>query len=101
MRYLPLTPTDRAAMLARIGATDMDALYRDVPKAAQVGLSVFDLPDTKGEMEVERYLTRLAARNQAAGAAPSFCGAGAYKHHVPAAVDHLIQRSEFLSSYTP
>jgi glycine dehydrogenase subunit 1 len=101
MRYLPLTPTDRAAMLARIGAPDMDALYRDVPKAAQVGLLVFDLPDTKGEMEVERHLTKLAARNLASGAGPSFLGAGAYKHHVPAAVDHLIQRSEFLTSYTP
>ena len=54
MRYLPLTPDDRHAMLARIGAANIDALYRDVPKAAQAGLSVFDLPDTQGELEVER-----------------------------------------------
>jgi len=101
MRYLPLTPDDRKAMLTKIGAASVDALYRDVPKAAQVGLSVFDLPDTQGEMEVERALTKLAARNVAAGQAPFFCGAGAYKHHVPASVDHLIQRSEFLTSYTP
>ncbi|HEX3755163.1 MAG TPA: aminomethyl-transferring glycine dehydrogenase subunit GcvPA [Rhizomicrobium sp.] len=101
MRYLPLTPDDRRAMLARIGVPDIDALYRDVPKPARAGLSVFDLPDTQGELEVERALTRLAAKNIAAGAAPFFCGAGAYKHHVPAAVDHLIQRSEFLTSYTP
>ena len=101
MRYLPLSDTDRKAMLGRIGAPDMDALFHDVPRAAHVGLSVFDLPDTKGEMEVERILARLAAKNVAAGAGPSFCGAGAYKHHVPAAVDHLIQRSEFLTSYTP
>ncbi len=101
MRYLPLTPEDRKAMLARIGAADVDALYRDVPKAAIVGLSAFDLPDTQGELEVERALSRLAAKNTAAGAAPFFCGAGAYKHHVPSAVDHLIQRSEFLTSYTP
>ena len=101
MRYLPLTPDDRRAMLARIGAPDVDALFRDVPKAALAPLSKFDLPDTQGEMEVERALSKLAARNVAAGAAPFFCGAGAYKHHVPSAVDHLIQRSEFLTSYTP
>jgi glycine dehydrogenase subunit 1 len=101
MRYLPLTADDRRAMLAKIGAPDVDSLYRDVPASAHVGLSVFDLPDTQGEMEVERALSRLAAKNIAAGAAPFFCGAGAYKHHVPASVDHLIQRSEFLTSYTP
>src|ERR1700760_1062201 len=101
MRYLPLTPDDRRAMLAKIGVPDVDALFRDVPKSAIVPLSVFDLPDTQGEMEVDRALTKLAARNIAAGSAPTFCGAGAYKHHVPSAVDHLIQRSEFLTSYTP
>ena len=101
MRYLPLTDTDRRHMLARIGARDIDALFADVPKAAIVGRSAFDLPDTKGELEVERILSRMAAKNVAAGAAPFFCGAGAYRHHVPAAVDHLIQRSEFLTSYTP
>jgi len=101
MRYLPLTEDDRAAMLARIGARDVDALYRDVPQAAEAPLAAFDLPDGKGELEVERALSRLAARNRAADGGPFFCGAGAYKHHVPAAVDHLIQRSEFLTSYTP
>jgi len=101
MRYLPLTPDDRRAMLAKIGVPGMDALYRDVPKSAHIGVSAFDLPDTQGELEVERALSKLAAKNVAAGAGPFFCGAGAYKHHVPSAVDHLIQRSEFLTSYTP
>ncbi len=101
MRYLPLTPDDRAAMLAKAGAANIDALFRDVPKAAVVNRSVFDLPDTQGELEVERALSRMAARNISAGSVPFFCGAGAYRHHVPAAVDHLIQRSEFLTSYTP
>jgi glycine dehydrogenase subunit 1 len=101
MRYLPLTPDDRRAMLAKIGAPDIDALFRDVPRSAVVPLSIFDLPDTQGELEVDRALSKLAARNVAAGAGPFFCGAGAYKHHVPSAVDHLIQRSEFLTSYTP
>ncbi len=101
MRYLPLAKEDRAQMLARIGVRDIDALFRDVPQSAVVGRSAFDLPDTQGELEVERVLSRMAARNVAAGSAPFFCGAGAYRHHVPAAVDHLIQRSEFLTSYTP
>src|SRR3569832_2019871 len=101
MRYHPLTSEDRAAMLAKIGAPNIDALFRDVPKSAVVPLSAFDLPDTGGELEVDRLLSRMAAKNLAAGSVPSFCGAGAYKHHVPSAVDHLIQRSEFLTSYTP
>ena len=101
MRYLPLTATDRTQMLAKIGVRDVDALFRDVPKSAVVPLSAFDLPDTQGELEVERALTRLSAQNVSAGSVPFFCGAGAYRHHVPAAVDHLIQRSEFLTSYTP
>ena len=101
MRYLPLTPDDRRAMLAKISAPDVDSLFRDVPKSAVVPLSAFSLPDTQGEMEVDRAMSKLAAKNIAAGAAPFFCGAGAYKHHVPSAVDHLIQRSEFLTSYTP
>src|ERR1700744_2403447 len=101
MRYLPLTPDDRRAMLAKIGAPDIDTLFRDVPREAVVPLSAFELPETQGELEVERALSKLAAKNIAAGAAPSFCRAGAYKHHVPSAADHLIQRSEFLTSYTP
>lgn len=101
MRYLPLTPEDRTAMLTKIGARSVDALFRDVPKESGVGRSAFALPDHQGELEVERALSQLASRNIAGGAAPFFCGAGAYRHHVPAAVDHLIQRSEFLTSYTP
>ncbi len=101
MRYHPLTSEDRKAMLAKIGAPNIDALFRDVPKSAVVALSTFDLPDTKGELEVDRLMSKLAAKNTAAGSVPFFCGAGAYKHHVPSAVDHLIQRSEFLTSYTP
>jgi len=100
MRYLPLTPADRAEMLAVIGAPDIDALFKDVPAAARAK-DLFDLPLHAGELEVERELSALAGRNRAAGAGPFFCGAGAYRHHVPATVDHIIQRSEFLTSYTP
>jgi glycine dehydrogenase subunit 1 len=100
MRYLPLTPADRAHMLARIGVPDVDALFRDVPEAARLA-EPLDLPRHAGELEVERLLAALAARNLPAGEAASFLGAGAYRHHIPASVDHLIQRSEFLTSYTP
>jgi glycine dehydrogenase subunit 1 len=101
MRYLPLTKDDRAQMLAKIGAPDIEALFCDVPKAAEVPPGAFDLPTLKSEFDVERAFTRLAACNVPATAMSFFCGAGAYKHHVPATVDHLIQRSEFLTSYTP
>ncbi|HWD68455.1 MAG TPA: aminomethyl-transferring glycine dehydrogenase subunit GcvPA [Caulobacteraceae bacterium] len=100
MRYLPLTGADRAEMLGVIGAPSIDALYRDVPPAVLLDGPV-DLPPHQGELEVERALGKLAGRNRAAGAGPFFCGAGAYRHHVPASVDHIIQRSEFLTSYTP
>ena len=100
MRYLPLTPDDRSAMLAAIGVKSIDDLFVDVPKPAQREGFV-DLPRVAGEMEVERALSALAGRNVAAGSVPFFCGAGAYRHHVPATVDHVIQRSEFLTSYTP
>ena len=100
MRYLPLTPADRRAMLSVIGAADIDELFRDVPQSAR-RKDLVDLPRHQGELEVERALTRLSNRNIAAGSVPFFVGAGAYRHHVPATVDHLIQRSEFLTSYTP
>jgi glycine dehydrogenase subunit 1 len=100
MRYLPLTPDDRSAMLAAIGAKSIDDLFVDVPQAARRDGFV-DLPRVAGELEVERALGAMAAKNASAGSVPFFCGAGAYKHHVPATVDHVIQRSEFLTSYTP
>ena len=100
MRYLPLTQSDRDAMMARVGISDIDALFADVPEGA-LHAELPDLPRRKGEMEVERILGRMAGRNVAASSVPFFVGAGAYKHHIPASVDHLIQRSEFLTSYTP
>jgi glycine dehydrogenase subunit 1 len=100
MRYLPLTPDDRSAMLAAIGVNSIDDLFVDVPQPARRDGFV-DLPRVMGELEVERALKALASKNTVAGDAPFFCGAGAYRHHVPATVDHIIQRSEFLTSYTP
>lgn len=100
MRYLPLSPSDRVAMLGVIGASSVDELFVDVPVAARRTHPV-DLPHHQGELEVERAMAAMAGRNRTAGQGPFFCGAGAYRHHVPATVDHIIQRSEFLTSYTP
>src|SRR5688500_2097665 len=100
MRYLPLSDTDRGEMLARIGVNHVDELFADVPKDLLLKEPV-DLPRRKGELEVERILSRMSSKNISASSVPFFVGAGAYKHHVPATVDHLIQRSEFLTSYTP
>jgi glycine dehydrogenase subunit 1 len=100
MRYLPLSDTDRGEMLARIGVESVDDLFADIPKSMLLKEPV-DLPRRKGELDVERILARMAGKNVPASSVPFFVGAGAYKHHVPATVDHLIQRSEFLTSYTP
>ena len=100
MRYLPLTEQDRGMMLQRIGVESIDDLFADIPAAKRLQARL-DLPKHKSEMEVERIMSGFAARNVPADSQPFFIGAGAYKHHVPASVDHLIQRSEFLTSYTP
>jgi glycine dehydrogenase subunit 1 len=100
MRYLPLDAADRALMLQRANVGRIDELFADIPADKRIE-GLLDLPTRKSEIEVERLLGALAARNVVAGAAPFFLGAGAYRHHVPASVDHLIQRSEFLTSYTP
>ncbi|WP_374587639.1 aminomethyl-transferring glycine dehydrogenase subunit GcvPA [Novosphingobium sp.] len=101
MRYLPLTPADRAEMLGVIGAASVDDLFVDVPAEARLAGTVPGLPNHASEMAVERHMASLAAKNISAGSAPFFLGAGAYRHHVPASVDHLIQRGEFLTAYTP
>ena len=100
MRYLPLDESDRAIMLQRIGVSSIDALFADIPENKRVKGDL-PLPRAMSELAVERALTALGGRNRPAGAMASFLGAGAYRHHVPASVDHLIQRSEFLTSYTP
>lgn len=101
MRYLPLTQADRQAMLAVIGAKSIDDLFVDVPAEARLSGPIGDLPNHASEMAVERHFSALARKNMAASHHPFFLGCGAYKHHIPASVDHLIQRGEFLTAYTP
>jgi len=99
MRYLPLNANDRAQMLDVIGVDNIDALFEDVPKAARLK-NLVDLPRHQSEAAVERHMTRLSNKSVSASSVPFFCGAGAYKHHIPATVEnsspliHLIsQRS--------
>jgi glycine cleavage system P protein (glycine dehydrogenase) subunit 1 len=101
MRYLPLAEADRRDMLRAVGAERVDDLFVDVPEAARLDGDIHGLPGHASEMAVERQLTAMARRNLVAGDVPFFLGCGAYRHHVPASVDHLIQRGEFLTSYTP
>ena len=100
MRYLPLDASEREAMLTRIGVPDIDALFADIPADKRID-GLLDMPLAMSEMAVERAMTAMASRSVAAGSGPFFLGAGAYRRHIPASVDHLIQRSEFLTSYTP
>lgn len=100
MRYLPHSAHERAEMLGVIGAADIEALFSAVPKSALKSFRL-DLPDHSAEFMVEAHMRALANKNQAGGDGPFFVGAGAYRHHVPATVDHLIQRSEWLTAYTP
>ena len=101
MRYLPLSDSDRGAMLGAIGAKSIDELFADVPQEARLDGLVEGLPLHASELSVERQLGAMARKNMVAGEVPFFLGCGAYRHHIPASVDHIIQRGEFLTSYTP
>tara|TARA_R110002124_G_scaffold64985_2_gene177358 strand:- start:164650 stop:165921 length:1272 start_codon:yes stop_codon:yes gene_type:complete len=100
MRYLPLSEQNRKDMMAATGAKDMRALYNDVPDSAYND-SLLDLPAHKSEMAVERIMNGYANQNISAQNSAFFLGGGVYHHHIPASVDHIIQRSEFLTAYTP
>src|SRR5271157_4532398 len=100
MRYLPLDASEREAMLMRVGVPNIDALFADIPADKRIA-GLLEMPPAMSEMAVERAMAAMAGRSLAAGSAPFFLGAGAYRRHIPASVDHLIQRSEFLTSYTP
>src|SRR5919204_3845187 len=99
-RYTSATDADRAAMLAAIGVDSVEELFRDIPAAVRLGRPI-DLPPGRSEQEVYAELRDLAARNVSTEDEISFLGAGMYDHYVPALVDSLITRSEFLTPYTP
>jgi glycine dehydrogenase subunit 1 len=100
MRYLPHSDAERREMLNAIGVPGIPALFADVPPSKLLAAPPA-LPGKQSEMAVERAMAAMAARNVSAGSVPFFAGCGAYKHHIPATVDHVIQRSEFMTAYTP
>jgi glycine dehydrogenase subunit 1 len=97
MTFVPHSDADRREMLRRIGASDVPELFRDVP-ASLVLDEPLDLPAPLSEWEAVRRLRELAEGNPSL---VSFAGGGIYDHHVPAAVDHILRRSEFYTAYTP
>ncbi|GAC1472060.1 MAG: aminomethyl-transferring glycine dehydrogenase subunit GcvPA [Chloroflexota bacterium] len=99
MSYLPHTPLEREAMLEAIGVQSVDDLFANVPTELRSGPP--GIPAGLSEMEVTALLDSLAATNLSLDYRPSFLGAGAYKHYVPAAVGAITGRSEFYTSYTP
>ncbi|MEJ2367386.1 MAG: aminomethyl-transferring glycine dehydrogenase subunit GcvPA [Acidobacteriota bacterium] len=100
MHYLPASEDDKRAMLSAIGAARVDELFKDIPPEIRCEKGL-DIPAGLSEQELKTRMAAMAARNTAPGGAPCFLGAGAYDHFSPAAVDHLLSRTEFYSSYTP
>jgi glycine dehydrogenase subunit 1 len=98
--YTAVTAEDRAAMLDAIGVASVDDLFAEIPAGVRLGRAL-DLPAGLGEAEVYAHLRELASRNRSAEDEVSFLGGGMYDHYVPAVVDMLLERSEFLTPYTP
>jgi glycine dehydrogenase subunit 1 len=101
MRYLPLTKQDREEMLSAIGVKNVNELYSAIPAGIMKKSEKVNLPPHAGELEVERHLKNYAEKNTSASKTAFFLGCGCYNHHIPSTVDYIIQRSEFLTSYTP
>jgi glycine dehydrogenase subunit 1 len=99
MAYVPHTESDRRAMLAKIGLERMDDLYDAIPK--EVRFPDLDLPDPISEMEIAREMLTLSEANLEVQHVPCFLGAGAYNHFIPSIIDHILQRNEFYTAYTP
>ena len=100
MGYLSLTDADRAEMLAAIGVSTVEELFRDIPEGVSLRRDL-DLEPALSEPELVAHLEELAGRNADTKHELSFLGAGIYDHYVPAVVDAILQRGEFLTAYTP
>src|ERR1700732_2023559 len=98
MRYLPKSPAEREQMLAEIGAAAIDDLFAVIPTEYRLTRDL-DVPRQHAESEIIDYFKAAAAKNATDYA--SFLGAGAYRHYRPVIIDALVQRGEFLTSYTP
>src|SRR3546814_15527205 len=101
MRYLPLTPDDRAAMLAADGASSIDDLFVDVPAAARLSGPIERLPAPASDLEEERHMAAQPPQNRAAAARNTIPDAGAYRHPVPSIVYHLLPLEKYFTASTP
>jgi glycine dehydrogenase subunit 1 len=99
VNYLPHAEGERAEMLAAIGVDSVADLFTDIPAALR--LAELNLPEGLSELELQDHLRRLAGRNTSLKSVRSFLGAGIYHRYVPAVVDTIISRGEFLTAYTP
>src|SRR5882762_6601711 len=100
MSYLSLTERDREEMLAAIGVSSVEELFRDIPAGVRFAREL-DLEPPLSEQEIVAHLEELAAQNVDTSKELSFLGAGIYDHYVPAVVDTVLQRGELLTAYTP
>lgn len=96
--YLPLTDSNRSEMLSQVGVNSVESLLSDIPSQVRLALPL-NLPKSMTEIELTEYFTKTAAINLPLQL--SFLGAGAYQHYIPAVISHLVNRSEFYTSYTP
>ncbi|HLR14413.1 MAG TPA: aminomethyl-transferring glycine dehydrogenase subunit GcvPA [Bacillota bacterium] len=99
-RYLPMTESDKKAMLDSIGISSTEELFSDIPKEVRLNREL-DLKKPVSEYELKKELTQLAGKNADLTAYSSFLGAGVYDHYIPSVVDHVISRQEFYTAYTP
>jgi glycine dehydrogenase subunit 1 len=100
MNYTSITPDERADMLATIGVGSIEELFEVIPDSCRAP-GPLDLPAGLSELELQREIGRLASANRGASSLACFAGAGAYDHFIPAFIDQLILRGEFLTAYTP
>ena len=100
MPFIPATEQNRKEMLKAIGVSEFEDLLQDIPEHLRLAGSL-DLPESMSELEISSYIEELAGLNANTGTHVCFLGGGAYDHFIPAAIDHLISRSEFYTSYTP
>ena len=99
--YIPHTDADREEMLAAIGASSIDELFREVPENLRVAPGAMDLPPALDEPRLMAHLHELAGRNVDLASTVCFLGAGVYDRYIPATVGAVISRGEFLTAYTP
>ena len=96
-KYFPQTEEDIRKMLDKIGVETLDDLFAEIPESIRFK-GDFQLPSAKSELEVRRYFEELCSKNQPLTV---FAGAGVYDHYTPSIVPNIVERSEYLTSYTP